>query len=318
MISINYFSNTRLNFFELTFYFLNKIKEENKKKIKINILTNSENYQFFVDEIKKYDLPIFIVKFKDGFNYTDKLKFSVSENSEFSIKLDEDCFINNHIWDFIIENTSILNDPKNLLVTPTLSTTIPTCDLFIDKFLTESESEIIKNFFLNQEMPNGLFDVDFSPLNETTTKSKEWKYEKYYELLENLPTETKGIHPMRISYNAQTKINDFILKSYHKLLNENNYSFTEIKTPYFTNNLFLIKTQLWSDIVNSNHSFYDEIPLSNYHRKNNTQILIVDNGFGIHTMYNTIYGNQNRWGIGGVDSEEKEIKFVNELKKIIL
>jgi hypothetical protein len=35
-------------------------------------------------------------------------------------------------------------------------------------------------------------------------------------------------------------------------------------------------------------------------------------------MYNTIYGNQNRWGIGGVDSEKKETKFVSELKKLIL
>ena len=46
--------------------------------------------------------------------------------------------------------------------------------------------------------------------------------------------------------------------------------------------------------------------------------MFVNNGFGIHTMYNTIYGNKNRWGIGGEDSEEKELNFVNELKKIIL
>jgi hypothetical protein len=35
-------------------------------------------------------------------------------------------------------------------------------------------------------------------------------------------------------------------------------------------------------------------------------------------MYNTIYGNSNKWGIGGVDSEQKELEFVENLKKIIL
>jgi hypothetical protein len=77
MISIDYFSNNRLDFFDLTFYFINKIKQENKEKIKINILSNSNNYDFFVEKIKKYDLPIFIIKFNDGFNYTEKLKFSI-------------------------------------------------------------------------------------------------------------------------------------------------------------------------------------------------------------------------------------------------
>jgi hypothetical protein len=318
MISINFFSNNRLIFFDLTFYFLNKIKQENKEKIKINILSNSSNYDFFVDKIKQYDLPIFIIKFNDGFNYTEKLKFSTSQETEYSIKLDEDCFINNHIWDYMIENCSVLNNNENLLITPLLSTTIPSCDLFIDNFLSDEESEIIKNFFLQQEMPVGLFDVDYSPLNETTINAKTWDYKRYYEILNTIPTDTKGMHPMRISYNAQTKINDFILNSYSKILDKNNYSFTEITTPYFTNNLFLIKTKLWDNIIKSNGQTYDEIPISNYHRENKTKILFINNGFGIHTMYNTIYGNQNRWGIGGVDSEEKEIKFVNELKKLIL
>jgi hypothetical protein len=117
---------------------------------------------------------------------------------------------------------------------------------------------------------------------------------------------------------SKTKINEYILNSYSKILNKNEYDFIEIETPYFTNNFFLIKTKVWKKIIDEYGQTYDEIPISNYHRKNNTKIMFVNNGFGIHTMYNTIYGNKNRWGIGGEDSEEKELKFVNELKKIIL
>jgi hypothetical protein len=318
MITINYFSHKRLNFSDLTFYFLNKIKSENKSKIKINILSNFSSYDYFQEEIKKYDLPISIIKFSDDFNYTEKLKFSINQESEFSVKLDEDCFINNHIWDFIIENCNVLDNEENLLVSPILSTTIPSCDLFVNNFLEPEEANTIKGFFLSQEMPMGLFEVDYTPLNQSTIMSKDWDYKRYYKILESLPTDIKGMHPMRISYNSQTKINEYILNSYSKILNKNEYDFIEIETPYFTNNFFLIKTKVWKKIIDEYGQTYDEIPISNYHRKNNTKIMFVNNGFGIHTMYNTIYGNKNRWGIGGEDSEEKELKFVNELKKIIL
>jgi hypothetical protein len=203
-------------------------------------------------------------------------------------------------------------------MSPILSTTIPSCELFLDHFLPKEESNLIKSYFLEQSMPDGLFDVNYSPLNEATINSKEWDYKKYYRILDSLPTETKGMHPIRISYNAQTKLNDFILNSHTKIVEKNNYSVIEFDTPYFTNNLFLIKTKLWKDIIDSYGQPYDEIPISNFHRKNNTKILLIKNGFGIHTMYNTIYGNNNRWGIGGVDSEEKEVIFVNKLKKLIL
>lgn len=83
MITINYFSNNRLNFFDLTFFFLNNIKNENKERIKINILCNNSNYDFFEENSKKYDLPIVVIKFNDGFNYTEKLKYSISQESEF-------------------------------------------------------------------------------------------------------------------------------------------------------------------------------------------------------------------------------------------
>jgi hypothetical protein len=35
-------------------------------------------------------------------------------------------------------------------------------------------------------------------------------------------------------------------------------------------------------------------------------------------MYNTIYGNSNKWHIGGVDSESKEIEFVNKFSKKVI
>lgn len=317
MININYFSNSRLEFFPLMFHFLKKIKPENKKQLTLNILTTPDKVDLFKDYTDD-DLKIAIVLFNSGFNYTEKLRHVLAFDAEYSVKLDEDCIINNYIWDYMIENATILNDDSNLLLSPLLSTTLPSCDEFINGFLSEEEANTIKGYFLSQRMPNGLFGVDYSPLNKYTIEAKEWNPNDYYGGLSVLPTNTKGMHPMRISYLAQTTINDFILKNYSKILAKNEYSSFEIKSPYFTNNLFLIKTSTWKNIFESYGGVYDEIPISDFKNKHNKRFMFIKNGFGIHTMYNTIYGNSNQWRIGGVDSEERELAFVENLKKNIL
>lgn len=320
MLTINYFSDNRLHFFKLIFYFINKIKENNKKNIKINILTTKDNETFFSEEIKKYDLNFNIVAFQNGFNYTEKLTYAINSDTKYSIKLDEDCIISNYIWDYMIENVNILDNDENLLLSPLLSTSMPSCDIFIENFLDENEKEIIHNYFLEQEMPNGLFGVNYSPLNKYTIHAKNWDYKKYLSGLNDLPTETKGNHPMRISYNAQIKINEFILNKYKKIIEKNNYNIFEINSPYFTNNMFLIRTDVWKKICNQYNGVYDEIPISNYKRLNNKKFLFVENGFGVHTMFNTIYGDgsANPWKIGGPNSQFKENEFVKKLEDLII
>lgn len=319
MININYFSNNRPEFFRLIFDFILKIKDENKSKITLNILTSPTNYPFFkrVEE-DATNIKINVIAFNDGFNYTDKLKYVLNLGAKYSIKLDEDCLINNHIWDYMIENCEVLDNEENLLISPTLSTTIPSCDEFINGFLNQDERNILHRIFLNQAMPNGLFGVNYEPLNKFTTEADTWDYKAYLNGLSELQTETKGMHPMRISYDGQISINHFILKNTEKLSLKNDYSLYEIKSPYFTNNLFMIKTSVWKHIFESYGGVYDEIPISNYMNQTNKKLLFIKNGYGVHTMYNTIHGNSNKWGIGGVDSAEREIKFMNELTNAIL
>jgi hypothetical protein len=317
MININYFSNSRLSFFSLMFHFIKKIKPKNKEKITLNILTTKENVLFF-EGFKNDGININIIEFNDGFNYTEKLKFVLNLKSDYSVKLDEDCIINNHIWDYMIEMSNVLDDENNLLISPLLSTTLPSCDEFINGFLSSENKEIVNGFLLKQKMPNGLFGVNYEPLNKYTVDASEWDYKAYLDGLDSLPTNMKGMHPMRISYDAQTTINDLILKNHNKIIDNGEYSLFEIKSPYFTNNLFLIKTSVWKHIFEVYGGVYDEIPISDYKKNNNKKFLFIKNGFGIHTMYNTIYGNSNKWGIGGVDSEQKELEFVEDLKKIIL
>tara|TARA_R110000868_G_scaffold186190_2_gene428448 strand:+ start:1572 stop:2468 length:897 start_codon:yes stop_codon:yes gene_type:complete len=295
------------------------IQTDNKNLIRFNVLTTSDNVDFF-EKFNTSDLGFEynVIPFKGGFNYTDKLNYVLNLDGEYSIKMDEDCIINNHIWDYMITNTSVLDNTDNLLLSPMLSTSQPSCDEFIKGFLSERDRDIIYNHFLNQKMPNGLFGVNYESLNEFTVNSTEWNEDDYYIGLDKIPTNTKGMHPIRISYNAQTTLNDMIIKNVSKLTTKGSYGVIELDRSYFTINMFMMKTSLWREIFNKFGGTYDEISISQHKKITNTKFLFVENGYGIHTMYNTIYGNQNKWGIGGVDSAQKEIEFINDLKDIIL
>ena len=60
---------------------------------------------------------------------------------------------------------------------------------------------------------------------------------------------------------------------------------------------------------------YDEISLNNLIRENDKKIVFIKNGFGVHIMFNTVYGNKNRWGIGGEDGWTYEKNFCKRLKE---
>jgi hypothetical protein len=50
-----------------------------------------------------------------------------------------------------------------------------------------------------------------------------------------------------------------------------------------------------------------------YKEKYNKKFLYIQNGFGIHTIYNTMYGNKNIWNIGMENGNTYELEFVDSI-----
>jgi len=317
-ITINYLSHNRLNYTDLMFYFLSKIKLENKSKIKLNVLATHENdWKTKCDELGiEYSIRLI----SNGNNYLNKINIAISTDTEYSVKLDEDCFINNYVWDYMIENVEVLQNENILTLSPVMSNNIPSCDFFIEDFVSDKIiKDKIYNYFLTRPMPNGLWGVDYTPLNEFTVNATVWDVNSYYKKLESLNTNTKGIHPLRISYEVQMEINKYVIDNIDKFIVKNDYNIFNIDSPYFTNSLFFIKTSEWVNILSqSTIDSYDEIALNKYKRDTNKQFLFVKNGFGIHPMFNTVHGNQNPWGIGGENGEQDEFEFYNNLSENIM
>ncbi len=317
MITINYLAHERSKtFWKISKYFLNLIKEENKSKIKFNILSTG-----FSDFEKLDGIETNIVIFNDGYNYMDKINYALSQDTKYSVKLDEDCFIGNHVWDYMIENVDCLESEDNLLLAPLLSNNIPLVDQFIESFVSdESIKKQIYNYFLKRDMPNGLWGVDYSPLNKYTLQADFWNPSAFYEGVNEINHYYKGIHPIRICAEAQIILNEYIVNNFDKITSRQNYSIQEFNCPYYTNSVFVIKTDDWRKIVSMPaYDAFDEVSLNVFKQIYNKKVFYVKNGFSLHLTYNTIHNsNYNVWGIGMHDGINYENIFIQKIIKKIL
>jgi hypothetical protein len=248
-----------------------------------------------------------------------KIHSAISSGHPYSIKLDEDCFINNHIWDYLIENIDFLSDREHFIISSILSNNIPLTERFIDGFIEDNKlRDDIHTAFINQEMPNGLWGVDYSPLNRFTINSSKWDSDSFFNAVAELDSHTKGIHPVRISATAQVLINKYIEQNLSSLEKKRDYKFTEFSEPYFTTSFFAIKTQDWINLVNTpSLDAFDEIQLNLFRKTNSLKSFYIENSFSIHTSFNTIWGNKNKWNIGMDDGEAWELDFIKKILEFI-
>lgn len=312
-LTIHYLPHSRLEYHELIYFFLNKIKDENKDKIIFNIYTNNIHY-FNNSNIKLQNIDFNIIQTSPIYLHKiDMIK--LNSTTEYSMKLDEDIFINNYIWDYMIENIDILDNKDNLIIAPLLSCGIPTSEYFINNYFNEQDKNTIYDSFLkfgfgiSFNAPSNPWGYDVSFLNKLTINCTNWDGMLWLEEINNIPHHYKGYHPIRNGYEQHEVLNSLILNDVTKLIEKQNYSFIYLKNRYYTNSTFIIKTDTWINILNDKSLFrddFDEVPLNLYMQQHNLNYLFVDNGFSIHTTYNTNY------------KPSDEYNFYNELKNKII
>lgn len=317
MISIYYLPHTRpIEYTKLTFHYLNQIKSENKKKIQLNIFaTNDADWMQYVDpEIKTR-----VIIFPYNGNYLHKVNMASEDNNPYCIKLDEDCFMSNHVWDYLIENIDILESEENLLLSPLVSTNIPLVDEFIESYILDEDlKNKIYDHFQKRLMPNDLWGVDYSSLNRHTIESDKWNPQEYYDSVWKINHYYRGIHPIRISVESQLLISDYIYQTTDRFFSKHEYSIKEFNRPYFTNNIFAFKTKDWKKILMMPNDGFDEVPLNEYKNQENKKCFYIENGFCMHPMYNTVFGFNPKFNIGMNNGLQKEIEIVQQFANKLL
>lgn len=293
-INIVYLPYRRFNFSDLTFKLFTKCKNQD---FHITICgMNHQRGECNDLKIKANNLGLSadtLIVTSAEMNYLDKLKTASNMDFEFSFKLDEDIFINPNVWDYMFDNLHLLNDEKNLLISTSLSNGIPSCDWFIKHHFSDKEKQEINSLFSKTRIPS-IWGADYSRLNN-------WKVTGYnangwYEQVSYINHYYKGIHPVRVDLASQDYINNWIINHKDLLYTKKELFLTEATQPYFCNSIFGIKTSLWKTILEDKSLYrdnFDEVTLNLYRHQSGKKMLFVENGFGVHTIYNTLFSDIN-------------------------
>jgi len=221
-------------------------------------------------------------------NYIHKVETCANYNYEYSIKLDEDIIMGPQSWDYLFENLHLLDNDENLILSPALSSGIPTVDSFIKYNFSNEQKEEIEGLFSTTVIGNA-WGVNYSSLNQFLNN---YNSDVFFNGVNNFQHHYKGIHPTRVNFAVQNKINEFVKSNIDKFLENRNFIVEELKRPYFCNSFFAIKTKQWKEILDSKNLFvdnFDEVPLNRYRENTGKKFLFIVNTFAIHTLYNTLW-----------------------------
>jgi len=304
--SINYILHDRPNYAYTFIKEISKINESLKSEIIVNLLTTptSKDWKPEVDKLRATGIKTNCFSVTSGNNYMAKIKQGVSVETEYCIKLDEDIFLPANLWEYFLTNIDILQDDNNAFLSPLLSTGIPTVDYFSESFLTQEEKTHLYKIYLATSIPS-VWGADYSMLAKHTINAEVWNSTEFYNTVTGLEHYYRGVHPVRFSPEAQTFINNCVIKNLDKIINEKDYKLFTDKKPYLCNSVFGIKRSTWLKILSDDSLFkdeFEEVPLNLYIRQNNLNMVFISKGFAVHPSYNTI-------GIFGVDYKQISDKF---------
>ena len=247
-------------------------------------------------------------------NYLDKLKGALNLNYEYTIKIDEDIFLNPGTWEYFINSLDILNDNSKGLLSPIISNGIPTVDNFIYKHMESAEKSKIEKMFSETKIPN-LWGANYSTL-DTLLRNRGYESDSYYDAVSKINHHYKGIHPIRVSMDAQLYLNQWIMDNFDKFFIDREYSVEGSSRPYLCNSVFGIKTAKYHAILHDESLFkdcFDEVAVNNYLKRHNQVKMLISNNFGIHTMYNTIYAETHAEHEQYIlDKEEEFFQFIKK------
>lgn len=232
--------------------------------------------------VERYDL-----------NYEKKIEIASHMQYEYTIKMDEDVFLSPSAWDQYLKMIPvILSDPNNLTLAPTISSGIPTVDYFIDNNLNENQKIEIKRLFSNTYIPN-VWGVRYDELNDYL-RGEPYSVEGWYGAVARLGHFYKGIHPIRVSKEAQLYLNQCIKENIGLFFEEREFEVEAAWQPYFCNSFFAIKTEEWRKVLERrdlSRDCFDEVTINNYRTETGKKFIFIRNIFGVHTMYNTLWAD---------------------------
>lgn len=272
----------------------------NKPKVKFRLYCNqtrAEQWKEILSKIDTTGIDTQIVPLEND-HYMLKVESMKTTDCKYMCKWDDDVFINRHVWDYMIENVSIVDNPRYSVLSPIFTNGIPSVDLFVEDFMSEEDKEHVSSIFLTEGVVPELWGCTYEGINEKIRSMKSWDGREYWKMVNShdqiagrsyLPWYfyiVKGVHPARFSETYNKFIIDFTIKHSDKVFQKGNYYLDDtFFTPYFCNNLFITSTSFYLESQTLFADNWDEGQLTLLADKHNKVPVYIRNSYGIHMAY---------------------------------
>lgn len=269
----------------------------NREKVRLCIHGEKQIIDLWKDYFSRTPVSFQVKLYEYGnSNYLDRIANAHKTECQYSCKLDDDVLVSRYVWDYMIDNLSAITW-ANPIMSPILTNGMPSVELFVQDFLDENERRTAHEMFLRQRIPVDLWGLDYSEINRKINSMDKWDGREYWDFVIKSDTKwdvnpvpwhyfnVRGVHPSRFSFAYNMYIAEKVKEKKDKFFGKNDYRLDLYDAPYFTNNTFISETSYWRDTLPLFDDGWDEGQLSLRMRMDNTSILYVRNGFGIHMAY---------------------------------
>jgi len=303
MIQINLFTSSdykyRIPLVKAALREFMKIKPSNRALVRLCVYcheNDSKLWEELLYEVVVEGIDVTLANMPSD-AYEHKMQVASQTTAEYFCKWDDDVFINRHVWDYMVENISILEDPSVSVIAPTLSNGMPTTELFIKDFLTKEETALVHKIFLKDNIDSQIFGCNYESIHKLVTTLSKWDGEEYWKAVDQInPIKdriglpwyysiVKGVHPARFSYDYNMFAAKHAVANKELVLNSSEFYLTKYITPYFCNNLFIAKTDFYLEAQKLFFDHWDEGQLTMYANQIDKSPIYVGNCYGIHMAY---------------------------------
>jgi hypothetical protein len=302
MIQINLFNSSesqyRLPLVKAALKEFSNIKSENKQKVHLVVYFHEKNEEVWNEllyPVIEAGIDVSVAAMPAD-TYMDKVTIATQSEYPYLCKWDDDVFINRYVWDFMIENVSVVDRPDVSVLAPTLSNGMPSLGLFIEDFLNEAETSKVHEIFLKDNVVPDIWGCNHHAVYNAVKNMDHWDDRKYWKLVDtNNPIKNtnhpwhmflaKGLHPGRFSYDYNMFLAKHAENNIEKLLEPNDYFLDTYKAPYFCNNLFISTTEFFRESQKLFFNHWDEGQMTAYMNLLDQVPMFVRNCYGIQPAY---------------------------------
>lgn len=258
-------------------------------------LTNPKTLMIFSSKVgadyllKSVSFPTF-VKVRVVDSYWLKALRTYSSRASVIFKIDDDIFMNEDSWSLLLDQA--LKGDDCTIYSPTVSTGVPSVELFMEHYLTESEEIELKDLLAKVHFPEKLWSVDYTSLNGTYQEG----YGKFLESVLRLRTDYLGIHPVRISHDAQAFLLELGFKALKRGIVREPKRGLELSSTYFCNNVFSIPRPMARRLLlgflfrKFRFDGYDELGVNWLLKSGGAKHLILTKALALHPSFNAASG----------------------------